>query len=66
MRVGRFAEVIKLLVEGGFEGEFLAADHDVIYLPVHDPHPVHEDFENKLKEAGAHWASEFDCWVVYC
>lgn len=66
MRVNRFAEVLQLLIEAGFEGEFLQADHDIIYLPVHEQHPVHEDFENKLSEAGAFWSDEYDCWCVNC
>ena len=46
-------------------GDFLYAEHDVIYTIIDADRVTPED-KKKLEEAGWHIDSEFECWSTYC
>lgn len=63
--VNKMIAILKLLEQAGMGEETIESDHDVIFLPIHDEHPVHDDFENRLTEAGAFYSDEYSCWIVF-
>jgi hypothetical protein len=50
-------QALQFLDDRGFGDEWLAADHDVIYLPGSREFTEMEEF--------SHWSEEYDSWIIY-
>jgi len=62
--IAKLKRILDILVEAGIGEEFVAAEHDQIFLAPPDQFPEDSEVGKKLEEAGASY-NENDGWYIF-
>ncbi len=64
MRLSSIKRIIQTIEDAGvdIEKEFFVADHDVLYIPVHERE---SKLAKRLQKLGCHWDENSDSWAVF-